>query len=80
MYLKGNYYLLSLFMLHNESVNVWSHLLGAIFVILLTIYTMMFIHSHKDYLLSINLDKVNSEIKQTAKPVLDMLPNLGNIT
>jgi hypothetical protein len=64
-------------MLHNESVNVWSHLIGAIFVILLTIYTTMFIHSHKDYILSINLNKINNEIRDTAMPILD---KLGNIT
>jgi predicted membrane channel-forming protein YqfA (hemolysin III family) len=65
-------------MLHNESVNVWSHLLGAIFVVLLTIYTTMFIHSHKDYLLSMSLNKINEEIKNTT--IFDMLPNLNNIT
>jgi hypothetical protein len=70
----------SLFMLHNESINVWSHLIGAIVVILLTIYTTMYISSHKDHLLSININKINSGIKNTAMPIIDMLPNMNNIT
>lgn len=37
----------SLFVLHNEFVNVWSHILGAIFVILLIFYTSLYIQSHK---------------------------------
>jgi len=30
----------SLFMIHNESVNVWSHLFGAILFLVLVIYTL----------------------------------------
>jgi adiponectin receptor len=37
----------SLFVLHNEFVNVWSHILGAIFVVVLIIYTSLYIKSHK---------------------------------
>lgn len=37
----------SLFMLHNESVNVWSHLFGAIFFIFLILYTSYFITNYK---------------------------------
>jgi hypothetical protein len=67
-------------MLHNESVNIWSHLLGAIFVIVLAIYTTMFITSHKDYLLNLSLQKLHNDIKNTAMPVIDLLPNLHNLT
>ena len=37
----------SLFCLHNESINVWSHLLGAIFFIFLICYTAIFITNYK---------------------------------
>ena len=37
----------SLFCLHNESINVWSHLLGAILFICLVCYTAIFITNYK---------------------------------
>ena len=37
----------SVFILHNESVNVWSHMLGAFFVVVLIIYTAICIGSYK---------------------------------
>jgi Ca2+/Na+ antiporter len=37
----------SLFVLHNEFVNVWSHILGALFVVVLILYTAFYIKSHK---------------------------------
>ena len=37
----------SLFCLHNESINIWSHLLGAIFFIGLVCYTAIFITNYK---------------------------------
>ncbi len=37
----------SLFVLHNEFVNVWSHILGALFVVILILYTTFYIKSHK---------------------------------
>jgi hypothetical protein len=68
-------------MLHNESVNIWSHLLGAMLVITLIVYTTIFIKSHKNELLNVvNLSKVNEEIKSVAKPLLEVLPNLQSIT
>ena len=37
----------SLFCLHNESINIWSHLLGAIFFICLILYTAFFINNYR---------------------------------
>jgi len=37
----------SLFMLHNEFVNVWVHLIGVTFVIFLFMYTAIYINQHK---------------------------------
>ena len=37
----------SLFVLHNEFVNVWSHILGAVFVVVLIVYTAIYLKSHK---------------------------------
>ncbi len=65
-------------MLHNESVNIWSHLIGAILVIVLVVYTIIFIKSHRDDIF--NLNKLNYEIRETAKPIIDMIPNLHNLT
>jgi adiponectin receptor len=33
----------SLFMVHNESVNVWSHLIGATLFVLLIVYTSIYV-------------------------------------
>ena len=43
----------SLFYLHNETVNVWSHILGMLFVIVLIFYTAIFITSHSTQLSTI---------------------------
>jgi predicted membrane channel-forming protein YqfA (hemolysin III family) len=73
----------SLFMLHNESVNIWSHLIGSMLVILLVLYTATYIKSHKDDLLMslhLNVTGISEEIKAVANPVLEKLPNIYNIT
>jgi adiponectin receptor len=73
----------SLFVLHNESVNVWSHLLGVLMVLLLAIYTAFYVQAHKAELLqslNLNLTELNQEIKHVTDPVLNYLPNMGNFT
>ena len=40
----------SLFMLHNESVNVWSHLIGVIIFFCLLIWTIFYLNSMSNYL------------------------------
>ena len=57
----------SLFRLHNESVNVWSHLLGAIFFFCLILYTAIFITNYRaqyfDVKIGINkMDKITKNI------------------
>ena len=47
----------SLFMLHNETINIWSHLIASILVICLIIYTILKINSIeiiKNYLFQLN--------------------------
>jgi hypothetical protein len=54
----------SLFVLHNEFVNVWSHILGALFVVILIIYTALYIRTHKfEIMVAIDnkLDSFNEE-------------------
>jgi adiponectin receptor len=73
----------SLFLLHNESVNVWSHLLGVFMVLLLAIYTAFYVQAHKAELLQslhLNMTELNQEIKHVTDPVLNYLPNMGNFT
>ena len=47
----------SLFMIHNETINIWSHLIASIIVIILIIYTILKINTFeiiKNYLNQIN--------------------------
>ncbi len=60
----------SLFMIHNETVNVWSHLLGAILIIVLVVYTAIFITNYKTHLSNIKLDF--EKLKSYTKPLLDI--------
>lgn len=66
-----------LFVLHNESVNIWSHLLGSAFIIFLIVYTTIYITKSKDINTITDLKK---EIQQMTNPILEDLPNLFNIT
>lgn len=70
----------SLFMLHNESVNIWSHLIGAIIIILLIIYTSLFIRAYNNDLIKINLHlnitEINDEIKHVTQNILDYIPRI----
>ena len=59
----------SLFVIHNESINIWSHLLGSIFMFFLIFYTMIFITSYKTQINIINFDFEN--IKKYAEPLLN---------
>ena len=63
----------SLFMIHNETVNVWSHLLGAILIIFLVVYTAIFITNYKTQLSNIKLDF--DKLKSYTNPLL----NIDNI-
>lgn len=46
----------SLFCLHNETVNIWSHLLGAVFFIILIGYTAFFITNYKTQFYNVKND------------------------
>lgn len=46
----------SLFYIHNESINIWSHLLGAIFFIFLIGYTAIFITNYKTQIYNVKND------------------------
>lgn len=71
----------SLFILHNESVNIWSHLLGVLMVIVFICYTTVYISSHKDEIFpSLNMTSLNEEIKHVTEPVIKMVFNLKNLT
>ena len=59
----------SLFVIHNESINIWSHLLGSVFMFFLIFYTMIFITSYKTQINIINFDFEN--IKKYAEPLLN---------
>jgi hypothetical protein len=70
-------------MLHNESVNIWSHLIGAVIIILLIVYTSLFIQAYKDEInfdLKLNFTDINEEIKNVTKPIFDYIPTIQNLT
>ena len=57
----------SLFHLHNESVNIWSHLLGAIFFFCLILYTAIFITNFRAQYFEVknginNMEKITKNI------------------
>lgn len=71
-YIKGGYRLYftnfkelvnSLFMWHNETINVWTHLLGALMVICLIFYTGLYIQSNRQRIIT-NLESFQAESKQ----------------
>jgi len=73
----------SLFKVHNESVNIWSHLLGTICVIVLVFYTFLYIQAHRsDILISFTdkLKELNEDIKRVTTPAIELMPNFQNIT
>lgn len=66
-------------MLHNESVNIWSHLLGTIFIVFLIGYTTVYMTSHKEIFKG-DFSKVKSELLSYAKPIKNAIPNLYDVT
>jgi len=67
-------------MLHNESVNVWSHLLGSIFIIVLFFYTALVIK--KNYFdvdeMTNKFTSVKGELCQINTPHREMITNIDN--
>ena len=72
----------SLFMIHNESVNVWTHLLGSLFVISLFIYTGIFIK--KRYLdvdaMQNKFSYIKQELYSLKTPLLETMHYFDNFT
>ena len=86
-YIKGGYLLncttfkktlKSLFMWHNETINIWTHLLGAIFFFALIFYTSIFITNYNSQLKEIKKDISN--IEQKVEYVYQKSPDLLNNT
>ena len=79
-YLKGGYRLncitnnkifKSLFVCHNDSVNVWLHLLGTVGAIVLIFYTAIFVSAYKEKLSSfIDYDTLLTELRDITNPWL----------
>ena len=63
----------SLFMCHNETINVWSHLLGTIGVIILIVFTAVSINANKHYIKNYDYQNLITEIKGITDPFLDSL-------
>lgn len=72
----------SFFTLHNESVNVWTHFIGAITAIILIAYTAIFITSYRGKIMQmVDINKhyevISNEIKDFRNTVLHTLPDFG---
>lgn len=57
-------------MIHNESVNVWTHLLGAAIVLILIFYTGIFFQHQTEFITNFDFSKITEEIKELSKPIL----------
>ena len=79
---SGRKILKSLFILHNESVNVWTHLIATILFISLFFYTAIFISRHWTVVddLQSKLDYVRNEIISLKIPISENIPSFENIT
>ena len=66
----------SLLMIHNETVNVWSHLIGAIFFFFLIWYTTIFITNLQTQISNIRSDA--SSVANKAKELKEQSPILMN--
>ena len=66
-------------MLHNESVNVWSHIIGVAFFVALLIWTMIFLSPFANYV-SISTTVASREILiNQAELMLTTHSNIGEI-
>ena len=66
----------SLFMWHNETINIWSHLLGALFFFALIFYTEIFITNFKTQLTIIRKDL--SLMEEKVEFLHNQSPNITN--
>ena len=66
----------SLIMWHNETINIWSHLLGAFFFFILIFYTSIFVSNYKSQLSDIKKDI--SLIEKDIQYLYNEYPNLLN--
>lgn len=74
----------SVFMIHNETVNIWSHFLGAISIIFLIIYTAIYIVNNLKLIKNFNIKEFenrsqNTYITQSIEPILAYLKDLVNL-
>ena len=65
-----------LFLIHNESVNVWSHLIGAIFFFFMILYTIIFITNIQTQISNIRSDA--SLFANKAKELKNEYPDIMN--
>ena len=64
-----------IFILHNESVNVWSHVIGAFFVIILIFYTGIYIGSCKTKIINSFNENYYSKYENLRKNITEMTQN-----
>ena len=69
-------------MVHNESVNVWTHLIGLILIFILFFYTAIFISNHNFFIEEIQgkFKGIKTELESYATPIWDKVPSIENLT
>ena len=72
----------SFLILHNETINIWSHLLGAIFFLCLIFYTSIFITNLKTQLANIRIDSslFASKAKEIKGESNEVINNIYKLT
>ena len=66
---SGKKIIRSLFMLHNESVNVWTHLIGSLIILILLIYTASFINYNKQVIRDFDFKNIKINLESLTEPI-----------
>ena len=70
----------SLFMCHNETINIWTHIFGALFFLFLIFYTSIFItnYNSQKYEIKRDISSIEDKIKYLYKESPNLIGNIYN--
>ena len=66
----------SLFIVHNESINVWTHLLGALIMFILVFHTCLFLQYSTDLIQDFNFSSFKKDFTVLTEPLMKKLYEL----
>ena len=69
-------------MIHNESINVWTHLIGLLFIFVLFFYTAYYISTHNFFIKEIQgkFKEIKSDLGDYATIYLEKIPSVEEIS